>query len=108
MRSWEKLGAWESKIKAARQKQRPGDILVLADESPIQASRLEAYRTAGKALMDLGKFSFGLEQIEKALSIDPKDLIASQYKGILLGRLKKFESAKEWMKILSRGEPKRL
>jgi len=103
---WEKQGAWESKIKVARQRQRPGDILVLADESPIQALRLEAYRTAGKALMDLGKFSFGLEQIEKALSIDPKDLIASGYKGILLGRLKKFESAKEWLRSLVKDNPK--
>jgi hypothetical protein len=43
---WEKQGAWESKINIARKKQRPGDILVLADEAPIQALRLEAYRTA--------------------------------------------------------------
>jgi tetratricopeptide (TPR) repeat protein len=56
--------------------------------------------------MDSGKFSFGLEQIEKALSIDPKDLIASQYKGIVLGRLKKFESAKEWMRSLVKENPK--
>jgi tetratricopeptide (TPR) repeat protein len=102
---WEKQGAWESKINVARQKQRAGDILVLADEAPIQALLIEAYRTAGKALMDLGRFSFGLEQIEKALSIDPKDVIASRYKGILLGRLKKFESAKEWMRSLVKDNP---
>jgi hypothetical protein len=41
-----KQGAWESKINVARQEQRAGDILVLADEAPIQALRLEAYRTA--------------------------------------------------------------
>jgi hypothetical protein len=41
---WKKQAAWESKIKVARQKQRPGDILVLVDESPIQALRLEAYK----------------------------------------------------------------
>jgi tetratricopeptide (TPR) repeat protein len=58
--------------------------------APIQALRLEAYRTAGKALMDLGQFSFALEQIEMALSIDLTDLISDQYKGILLGRLKKY------------------
>ena len=102
---WEKLHAWESKINIARRKQRPADILVLADEGPIQALRLEAYRTAGRALMDLGQFSFGLEQIEKALSIDPKEITSSQYKGILLGRLKKFESAKEWMRSLIKQNP---
>jgi tetratricopeptide (TPR) repeat protein len=97
---WEKQWAWESKINVAREKQRPGDILVLANEAPIYALRLEAYRNAGKALMDLGQFSFGLEQIEKALAMNPKDMIASQYKGILLGRCKKFELAKEWMRSL--------
>jgi tetratricopeptide (TPR) repeat protein len=102
---WEKQLEWETKIKVSREKQRPGDILVLADEAPIQSLRLEAFRTAGKALMDLGQFSFGLEQIEKALSIDPKDVIASQYKGILLERLGKYESAKEWMRSLVKDNP---
>jgi tetratricopeptide (TPR) repeat protein len=102
---WERQRVWESKINVARQKQRAGDILVLADEAPIQALRIEAYRTAGKALMDLGQFSFALEQIEKALSINPKDVEASQYKGIVLGRLKKFESAKEWMRSLVKDNP---
>ena len=102
---WDKQEAWESKIKVAREKQRPGDILVLADEAPIQALRLEASRTAGKALMDSGQFSLGLEQLEKALSIDPKDVMSSQYKGILLGRLGKYESAKEWMRSLVKENP---
>ena len=99
---WEKQNDWESKINVARKKQRPGDILVLADEAPIQALRLEAYRTAGKALMDSRQFSLAFEQIEKALSIDPKDLKSCQYKGILLGRLEKYEEAKEWMRSIIR------
>jgi len=97
---WEKQEAWESKINVARKKQRLGDILVLADEAPIQALRLEAYRTAGKALLDSLQYTLGLEQIEKALSIDPHDLLSLQYKGILLGRMKKYEEAKEWMRSL--------
>jgi tetratricopeptide (TPR) repeat protein len=102
---WEKHKVWESKIRVARQKKRPGDILVLAEEGPIQALRFEAYRTAGKSLMDLGQFSLALEQIEKALSINPKDLGASQYKGILLGRMKRFESAKEWIRSIVKENP---
>ncbi len=102
---WEKQGAWESKVEVARKKQRPGDILVLADEAPIHVLRLEAYRTAGKALMDLRQFSFALEQFEKALSIDPKDVMSRQYKGINLGRLEKYESAKEWMRYLVKENP---
>jgi tetratricopeptide (TPR) repeat protein len=102
---WEKQEAWGRKIKVAYEKQRPGDILVLADEAPIQALRLEAYRTASKALMDMGQFSLGLEQIEKALSIDPKDIISCQYKGIILERLGKYESAKEWIRSLVKENP---
>ena len=102
---WEKQEAWESKINVAHKKQRSGDILVLANETPIQALRLEAYRTAGKALMDSGQFYLGLEQIEKALSIDPNDLKSRQYKGILLGRLHKYEEAKELMRSLVKENP---
>ncbi len=102
---WEKQEEWKSKISVARKRQKPGDILVLADEAPIQALRLEAYRIAAKALMDLGQFSFALGQIEKALSIDPKDLQSRQYKGTILGRLKKFELAKEWMRSLVKENP---
>ena len=102
---WEKHENWESKIEIARKKQRPGDILVLANEAPIQALRLEAYRASGKALLDLGQFSFALEQIEKALTIDPKDLGSCVYKGIILGRLKKYDEAKEWIRNLVRENP---
>ncbi|HSF49805.1 MAG TPA: TRAFs-binding domain-containing protein, partial [Nitrososphaeraceae archaeon] len=102
---WEKQETWESKINVARKKQRSGDILILADEAPIQALRLEAYRTAGKALMDSGQFSLSLEQIEKALLIDPNDLKSRQYKGILLGRLEKYEEAKEWMRSIVKANP---
>lgn len=102
---WEKQEEWESKITVARQKQRPGDILVLADEAPIQALRLEAYRTATKALIELGQFSFALDQIEKSLSIDPKDIRSRQYKGTILGRLEKYELAKEWIRSLVKENP---
>jgi tetratricopeptide (TPR) repeat protein len=92
---WEKQMAWQSTVEIARKKQRPGDILILADEAPIQALRLEAYRTATKALLDLGQFSLALKQIEKAIFINPKDLESLRLKGILLGRLENYEAAKE-------------
>jgi len=96
----EKQDIWERSIEVARQRQRPGDILVLADEAPIQALRLEAYYTAGKALLKLGKFLFALEQTEKALDIDPENLECQHQKGILLGRLEKYYVAKEWLEAV--------
>ncbi len=84
---WEKQDTWEYYIELARKRQRPGDILVLADEAPIQALRLEAYKTAGKALLRLEQFSLAFEQVEKSLDIDPEDMESLQQKGILLGCL---------------------
>jgi tetratricopeptide (TPR) repeat protein len=84
---WERQEAWEKRIRVAQEKMRPGDILVLASEAPVQVLQFEAYRTAGKSLMKLGHFAFALEQYEKALAMDSEDLESQQQKGILLGRL---------------------
>ena len=97
---WETFEKWEELIRVARKTNRPGDILVLAEEAPFYAIQVEAYRRAGKELMRLGHFPFALEQIEKALDINPEDLESSQQKGIILGRLKKFDKAKGWLERL--------
>ncbi len=94
----EKQEAWERRIRIAQSKQRPGDILVLADEAPIQALRMEAHRTAGKALRELGQYAFALEQVEQALATDPDDVESLREKGILLNRLGKGFDAREWLK----------
>src|SRR5207247_2655904 len=48
---WDEYDAWAMRIDVARRRNRPGDILVLADEAPTRVFRVEAYRTAGKALL---------------------------------------------------------
>jgi tetratricopeptide (TPR) repeat protein len=65
---------WEKRIEVARERGRPGDILVYADEVPTQDLRGEAYRAAGDVLLGLGQFKFALEQYEKALEADPADI----------------------------------
>jgi len=70
----EKEKQWERRVQAALKKKRPGDILVLADEAPVQALKVDAYRKAGKALREFGQVQFALEQYEKALAFDPTDL----------------------------------
>jgi hypothetical protein len=50
---WEALEKWQSRIEIARLKQRPGDILVLADETPNRTLEFEALKAAAKALIDL-------------------------------------------------------
>lgn len=102
---WEKFDAWESLIEIAQMSQKPGDILVLADEVPISFLRIEAYRTAGNALLKLGRYSLALEQTEKALAINPDDIESCYQKGVLLERLNKHDASKEWLKATIKKHP---
>ena len=47
--------SWHRGIEIARKGNRPGDIMVLAEETPTWALRLEARRIAGTALMQLNQ-----------------------------------------------------
>lgn len=102
---WEAHTAWATRIELARKGSRPGDILVLAEEAPTWVLRLEAHRTAGKALLSLGQFSLALKQYERALAIDPADLEARRQKGLVLGRLKRHDAAKEWLEAVVQDRP---
>ncbi|MGH7846834.1 MAG: TRAFs-binding domain-containing protein [Candidatus Binatia bacterium] len=102
---WEEYDAWAMRIEIARKENRPGDILVLAEEAPTRIFRVEANRTAGKALLSLGQFSLALSQFERALALAPMDLESRRQKGLLLGRLKKHDAAKEWVEALVKEFP---
>ena len=91
---WERYERWEERIEIARDKGRPGDIMLLADEAPTQALHLNAHRAAGKALMKMGQFSFALNQYKDAFAIDPTDLDSQQQSAILLGRMNRPEEAR--------------
>ena len=92
--------AWASRMQVARNKNRPGDILVLADEAPIRPLRLEAKRAAANALLDLKRYDFALEQFDEALQIDPDDKPSRQKKAVCLGRLNRLEEGREWVRSL--------
>ena len=102
---WEKQAQWEQRVAVARARQRPGDVMVLAEEAPAQALRREAHFVAAKTLRQLNQPPFALEQIEKALALEPADLAARQEKGMLLGRLGRFDEAQEWLKAIARDHP---
>lgn len=98
-------GAWKSRMEVARQKNRVGDILVLADETPTQALWLEARRAAGNCLVKLRHFDFALEQFDAALAIDPGDKQSREKKAVCLGRLGRYEEAREWTRQLTDDYP---
>lgn len=91
---WSKQKEWKKRIEIAYENNRPGDILLLAEEAPYWVLRFEAFKKAGQALLSLGQYEFAFEQYDKALKIDQTDLVSRQKKGILLGRLGKYNEAK--------------
>ena len=102
---WEKFADWARRVETARAKQRAGDVVLLAEEAPAQALRREAHAIAAKTLRHLNQPAFALEQIDRALGLDPADLTSRQERGILLGRLGRYEEAKEWLQSVARDHP---
>lgn len=84
---WEQHDSWERRIDLARKTGSIGDVLVLADEAPVSAFRAEAWLKAGEALRKAERFDFALEQLERALDIEPQNLRGQREKGICLQRL---------------------
>src|SRR5262245_6712974 len=100
-----KYKEWSMRIEMAKNANRAGDILVLAEEGFNIGFRNETYRVAGKALVSLGQFALALEQFEKALVLAPNDLESRCQKGLLLGRLNRNADAKEWLEKLVEDHP---
>lgn len=93
---------WSDRMEVARQSNRPGDILTLADETPTRALALEARRMAGNSLLKLRQPALALEQFNKALVIDPEDLASRQKQTVCLGRLNRFAEARTGVQALVR------
>jgi tetratricopeptide (TPR) repeat protein len=84
---WERHEAWERRITLARQTRRIGDLLVLANEAPIAAFRVDAWIVAGKALRKAGRYEFAVEHLRHGLDRDPNNLDLLREMGICLQRL---------------------
>lgn len=97
--------AWCGRLEVARQKNRPGDILVLATETPTRALALEARHAAAESLMKLRQFDFALEQLDAALAIDDGDRAARIRRALCLARLGRFEEAREAVQQLEQAFP---
>jgi tetratricopeptide (TPR) repeat protein len=84
---WQQHDAWERRIELARKAGHIGDVLVLADEAPIAAFRAEAWIKAGETLRKAEHFNFALEQLDRGLAIEPRNLRGLREQGICLQRL---------------------
>jgi len=84
---WERHDKWQERIDLARRAGRIGDLLVLANEAPIAAFRVDAWITAGKALRRAGRPLFALEHLQHGLDRDPRNLDLLREVGMCLQRL---------------------
>jgi tetratricopeptide (TPR) repeat protein len=98
---WQALEAWQSRVEVARRKQRPGDILVLAEETPNSVLEFEALRTAARALVQLSRPRYALNILDRARELEPDDVEARQLEGIALGRAERYAEARESLRRLA-------
>jgi hypothetical protein len=98
---WQQLEGCQSRIEVARRKQRPGDILVLAEETPNSVLEFEALRTAARALVRLNRSRYALSIIERARQLDPVDVAVRQLEAISLGRIQRYAEAREALQRLA-------
>lgn len=96
---------WSRALKTARRKQRAGDVMTLAGETPVRALALEGLCAAGNALLALNQPALALEQFEHALAIDPGAPPARQKRLVCLGRLDRLEEARSEAEALTTEHP---
>ncbi|VVM39975.1 hypothetical protein PS662_02895 [Pseudomonas fluorescens] len=77
---------WSRWLDTARRKLLPGDMLVLAEEAPTVALRIEAKSAAGEALLKFGQWDFAREQFDAVLALDPDNRFAREKKALCLAR----------------------
>jgi hypothetical protein len=99
---WDRLEDWERKVSAATQRNQPGDVLLLADEPPARPLRLEALRTATRALVGLRRNRLAIKIAEEALALAPKDVVVRQQKAVAHERLGHFIEARQILEQLDR------
>lgn len=90
----DRFNDWLRHLKVAKARRMPGDIMTLADETPVRALAVEGHFAAGNALMTLGQPALAREQFERALKIDPDHLPSKQKKLVCLGRLDEMAKAR--------------
>jgi hypothetical protein len=98
---WNRLEDWQSRVEIAWRKQRPGDILVLAEETPNRLLEFEALRNAARALVQMNRPRYALNVLQQARKLDPDDVEARQIEAIALGRAQRFEEARESLRRLT-------
>jgi tetratricopeptide (TPR) repeat protein len=100
---WSNETQWRNQVAAARRERWPGDLMLLAEEAPVTSASRDAHCEAAARLRELGRETIALEQVERALALDSTHLPSLHEKGLLLGRLGRFDEANAWLQRIARG-----
>jgi hypothetical protein len=98
--------SWDRRMEIARQKNRPGDILVLADETPIRALHIEARRRRQRLCSSSSSISWRSSSSTWRWPSTRTTRPAGRRKAVCLGRLGRFEEAREWVRQLTDDYPR--
>lgn len=91
---WAHYDEWAKRVELARKAGHPEDILVLANEPPVTALRVDALIKAGKSLLECKLYSFALEQFAIASQFEPANEEINSFQGICLQRLGRYNEAR--------------
>jgi tetratricopeptide (TPR) repeat protein len=84
-------------VAIARDEDRPGDILTLAEDAPSRFYRAKLLWEAASALINMERYDAAKSVLDELCSLDPDNLNAQTQLGLVLGRLKKMAEAKAHM-----------
>ncbi len=87
------LDDWRERLRVARMKGWPGDILTLAGDAPTRYHRQQLLFAAAKALVDLCRFDAAVGVLKELLRVAPDHLDAQCQLGLTLNRLGRVEEA---------------
>src|SRR5271165_4022280 len=75
---------WEGKVRNAREMDRPGHIITLAQDAPTRLHRTKILSEAASALIGLCQFQAAEDVLQEILKITPDDINSQLYLGIVL------------------------
>ena len=90
---WEEYNEWKQRVTVAQRRHRIGDIMLLTEEITNPVIKQEALNEAGKALQNMGRNDLALQQYQKGLEINPRNLIFRRQEAIFLNRVGRVDEA---------------
>ena len=98
---WQGLEEWQERVRSPCGGSAPADIMVLADDTPNRVLEFEALRTAADALIKLNRPYFALGVLQRAAELTPDDVKCRQLEAIALGRIGRYDEAREKLNRLA-------